>query len=169
MVSILGLELAQVEELCDAAEGDEFLVIANYLCPGNFVVSGTKAACERAVELAPKMGAMRALRLNVAGAFHTSIMQPAVERLIPILRGVEFKPPKVPFISNADARPHDDPKELRQLLYRQVIRPVRWEDSMRYLLDVMAIESFYEIGPGTVLRGLLKRINRRVPCESVGA
>jgi [acyl-carrier-protein] S-malonyltransferase len=113
------------------------------------------------------MGAMRAVPLAVAGAFHTPIMQPAVERLAAALAKVRFSPPKIPVVSNVDARPHEDPDELRQLLTRQVVEPVLWEDSMRYLLD-NGFNRFYEIGPGRVLRGLLRRIDRTATCENIG-
>lgn len=168
MVSILGLERSEVERLClDAAQG-EILQMANFLCPGNIVISGSKAACERAEQLAPEMGAMRAMPLPVAGAFHTPIMQPAVEKLAEALANVPFKSPRIPVISNVDAKAHDDPEEIRELLTQQVVQPVLWEDSMRALLD-SGIQNFYEVGPGRVLRGLLKRIERKVACENVAA
>jgi len=166
MVSILGLERVEVETLCDKAREGEVLDLANYLCPGNIVVSGTNAACERVAELAPAMGAMKALPLPVAGAFHTQIMRPADERLAEALAGVAMQKPKIPVISNVDARPHDDPEEIRRLLVRQVLQPVRWEDSMRHLIG-LGFDTFYEVGPGRVLRGLLRRIDRKVSCQCV--
>jgi [acyl-carrier-protein] S-malonyltransferase len=159
MVSILGLERVEVEALCDRARGDDVLEIANLLCPGNVVISGSNAACERAAEMAPSMGAIKAVPLAVAGAFHTRIMRPADERLAEALAGVPMHPPKIPVISNVDARPHDDPEEIRQLLIQQVLHPVRWEESMRHLL-AEGFDSFYEVGPGRVLRGLLRRIEQ---------
>lgn len=166
MVSILGLERVEVESLCDKARGGDVLEIANLLCPGNIVISGSNAACERAAEMAPSMGAMKAVPLAVAGAFHTQIMRPADERLAEALAGVPMNRPKIPVISNVDARPHDDPEEIRHLLIRQVLQPVRWEESMRHLL-AEGFDSFYEVGPGRVLRGLLRRIDRKTPCQSV--
>jgi [acyl-carrier-protein] S-malonyltransferase len=166
MVSILGLERIEVEALCERARGDDVLEIANLLCPGNIVISGTNAACERAAEMAPKMGAMKALPLAVAGAFHTRIMRPVDEHLAEVLAGVPMHKPKIPVISNVDARPHDAPEEIKQLLIKQVLHQVRWEDSMRYLL-AEGFDQFYEVGPGRVLRGLLRRIDRKVSCQSV--
>ena len=166
MVSILGLERSQVEELCAQARGDDTLEIANLLCPGNIVVSGTNDACERAAELAPKMGAMKAIPLAVAGAFHTQIMRPADEDLAESLADVQMQRPKIPVISNVDAQSHDDPEEIRQLLIRQVLQPVLWEDSMKKLLED-GFDNFYEVGPGRVLRGLLRRIDRKIPCQCV--
>lgn len=168
MVSILGLDKAKVEALCAEARENDVLEIANLLCPGNIAVSGENAACERAAELAPKLGAMKAVPLAVAGAFHTKIMQSAVAKLAQALADVPMKRPEIPVISNVDAQPHDDPEEIRDLLVRQVVSPVRWEDSMRYLL-AGGYNQFYEIGPGRVLRGLLKRIDRAANCESVSA
>ncbi len=163
MASILGLERPQVEALCEKAAQGDVLQVANLLCPGNIAVSGTKAACERVAAMAADAGAMRAVRLAVAGAFHTSIMQPAVERLTTVLANVPMQKPRLPVISNVDAEPHDDPEEIRRLLIRQLVSPVQWEDSMRRLL-AMGCDRFYEIGPGRVLRGLLKRIDRKVEC-----
>ena len=166
MVSILGLEQVQVEALCDAAREDGILQIANLLCPGNIVVSGDNAACERAAEIAPKFGAMKAAPLAVAGAFHTPIMDPAVSRLTAALANVPMRKPRIPVVSNVDARPHYKPEQIRDLLIRQVVSPVRWEDSMRYLIDG-GHQEFYEVGPGRVLRGLLRRIDRKATCQSV--
>jgi [acyl-carrier-protein] S-malonyltransferase len=167
MVSVLGLEPAQVEELCVRARPVGTLAIANLLCPGNVVVSGARAACDAAERLAGETGA-RTVRLAVAGAFHTDIMRPADEALARALAGVDLKPPRLPVWSNVDARPHTDPEEIRGLLVRQVLEPVRWEQTMRNLLAA-GFDRFYEIGPGRVLTGLLKRVQRKVDCQNVGA
>ncbi|MGD0383770.1 MAG: ACP S-malonyltransferase [Thermoguttaceae bacterium] len=166
MVSILGLELVDVQKLCKKARDGEILEIANLLCPGNIVISGTNDACERAAEMAQSFGAMKAVPLAVAGAFHTEIMQPAVERLEQALSIVPMHKPRIPVISNYDAKPHHDPEEIRRLLMQQVLNPVRWEDSMRYLI-AHGFSQFYEVGPGRVLRGLLRRIDRSVSCQCV--
>ena len=166
MVSILGLERVEIEALCDKARKDEILKIANYLCPGNIVISGSLAACERAAEMARSQGAMKAVPLAVAGAFHTEIMRPADERCAEALADVPMHKPRIPVISNVDAMSHDDPEEIRQILVRQVLQPVRWEDSMRNLIE-QGFDQFYEVGPGRVLRGLLRRIDRNVSCQSV--
>ncbi|MEX0866775.1 MAG: ACP S-malonyltransferase [Pirellulales bacterium] len=166
MVSILGLDREAVEALCEQARDGEVLQVANLLCPGNIAISGTIAACERAADLAEGAGAMKAVPLAVAGAFHTPIMESAVEKLAAALADVELHKPAIPVVSNVDGRPHDDPEEIRELLVRQVVSPVRWEDSMRYLLD-RGFDEYYEVGPGRVLRGLMKRINRKTPCHGV--
>jgi [acyl-carrier-protein] S-malonyltransferase len=166
MISILGLERVQVEQICDEARQDDILQVANLLCPGNIAISGSNAALERAAEAALKAGAMKAIPLAVAGAFHTPIMQPAVDRLTAALADVPMKAPKIPVVSNVDAQPHEDPEEIRQLLIRQVCSPVLWEKSMRYMLQ-QGVDQFYEVGPGRVLRGLLRRVERKVPCQNV--
>jgi len=171
MVSILGLEREQVEQLCDDARDGQILEVANLLCPGNIVVSGERTACERIARSAEEAGAMRSVPLTVAGAFHTPIMQPARESLTAALANTRIAEPNVPVISNVDAQPHTDPEEIRHLLVEQLVSPVRWEESMRLLINegtpLGPIDQFCEIGPGRVLRGLLKRIDRRVLCENI--
>ena len=166
MVSILGLELPKLVELCEQARGDGVLQVANHLCPGNIAVSGDRAACERIARLAEEAGAMRAIPLAVAGAFHTPIMQPAVERLRVAVAKVEMRTGRIPVVSNVDAQPYTDPTKIRELLIRQVVSPVLWESSMRRLLADGYIQ-FYEVGPGKVLRGLMKRIDRGAKCDGV--
>ncbi|MEX1232884.1 MAG: ACP S-malonyltransferase [Planctomycetaceae bacterium] len=165
MVSILLLTREQVDQICREASAVGKLQIANYLCPGNIVVSGENAACEKAAELAEQFGG-RAVPLAVAGAFHTSIMKPADVQLAEALAGVPLRKPEIPVISNVDAQTHDDPDEIRELLIRQVLNPVLWEDSIRAMLDA-GVDEFYEIGPGKVLRGLLKRIDRQAVCTTI--
>jgi len=167
MVSVLGLEPAKVEELCAQARGAETLAIANLLCPGNVAVSGTKAACDAVERLAGSFGG-RTIRLAVAGAFHTSLMRPADQRLAEALARVTIQRPRLPVWSNVDAQPHTDPEEIRGLLIRQVLQPVLWEQSMRNLLAA-GHDRFYEIGPGRVLAGLLKRVQRRAECHNISA
>ena len=166
MVSILGLEQPLVEELCDKARGDGVLQIANVLCPGNIVVSGTNESCEKIAELARPAGAMKAVPLAVAGAFHTPLMQPAVEKLAEALSAVTVQTPKIPIISNVDAKLHTDPNEIRQILLKQILQPVQWEASMKALLED-GYDQFFEIGPGRVLRGLLRRVDRKANCQGI--
>jgi [acyl-carrier-protein] S-malonyltransferase len=165
MVSLLLLDRDKVEQVCSQAAAAGLVRIANYLCPGNIVVSGEKAACQQAATIAESMGG-KTVPLAVAGAFHTSLMQPADERLAEALANVTIRPPRIPVYSNVDGKPHENPDEIRQILVRQVVSPVLWEDSVRNLLAAGA-DKFYEVGPGKVLRGLLKRIDRKVECESI--
>jgi len=166
MVSVLGLAQDKVEELCRQARSAGTVEVANLLCPGNIVVSGTKTACEEVERLAPALGAMKTIRLAVAGAFHTSIMKPADQVLGAALKNVVLGSPRLPVWSNVDAQPHSDPAEIRGLLVRQVVQPVLWEQTMRNLLG-QGVERFYEIGPGRVLAGLLKRVDRKVECRNI--
>jgi [acyl-carrier-protein] S-malonyltransferase len=170
MVSLLLLERQQVEAICDqvSREGTapgSLIRIANYLCPGNIVVSGDKGACERAAALAEQAGG-KSVPLTVAGAFHTEIMRPADLRLAEALSSVKLQAPRIPVYSNVDAKPHENPDEIRQILVQQVVSPVLWEDSVRNM-QAAGADSFYEVGPGKVLRGLMKRIDRKVECQSV--
>ena len=166
MVAVLGLDREVVAGLCEEARGGDVLAVANVLCPGNVVVSGHRPACERLEAAASAAGAMKCVRLDVAGAFHTSLMQDAVDRLSAVLAEVEIRPPRVPVVSNVDAVPHDDPQQIRGLLARQVCGVVEWHRSMDYLLAT-GIDRFWEVGPGRVLRGLLKRINRAAVASGI--
>jgi [acyl-carrier-protein] S-malonyltransferase len=167
MVSVLGLDAAEVETLVAEARSAGTLEVANLLCPGNTVVSGTATAIDEVCRLAEAKG-LRTVRLAVAGAFHTNLMKPADERLAEALAAVELKPTRIPVWSNVDALPHTDPAEIRPLLVRQVLSPVRWEETMRGLLAA-GVEAFCEIGPGRVLAGLLKRVNRKTEVRNVSA
>jgi [acyl-carrier-protein] S-malonyltransferase len=165
MVSVLLLDREKVESIRDRAAVAGRIEIANYLCPGNLALSGEKAACEKAAEFAAAEGG-KSVPLSVAGAFHTSLMKPADERLAEALASVALGKPRISVISNVDAQAHDDPETIRKNLVRQVVSPVRWEDSMRSMLS-QGVSQFFEIGPGKVLRGLLKRIDRKVDCQTV--
>lgn len=167
MVSVLGLEAAEVETLVAEARSAGTLEVANLLCPGNTVVSGAAAAIDEVCRLSEAKG-LRTVRLAVAGAFHTDLMKPADERLAEALAGVELKAPRIPIWSNVDAKPHTDPSEIGSLLVRQVLSPVRWEETMRGLLAA-GVETFHEIGPGRVLAGLLKRVHRKADVRNVSA
>ena len=166
MASILGLEPAAVEQLCTEARSAGRIWIANLLGPGNIVVSGERAALDAITPLAEAAGATKVIKLAVAGAFHTDIMRPADQQLAAVLDSVEIRAPRMPVISNVDAAPHAEPADIRQVLLCQVLAPVLWEDSMRRLL-ADGCDAFYEIGPGRVLKGLMRRIDRKAACESV--
>lgn len=167
MVSILGLELVQLVALCDEVRQEgEVLQVGNLLGPQNTAVSGHQAACDRLAEKAMEAGAMKAIPLAVAGAFHTPLMQSAVEKLSAALDTVTLRDAKFPVISNVDGMPHTDAGEIRELLVRQVVCPVQWETSLRWMLDA-GFDDFWEVGPGRVLRGLLRRLNRKVPCQNI--
>jgi [acyl-carrier-protein] S-malonyltransferase len=168
MLSVLGLEQLKVEDLCRKAAEHGTIAIANLLGPGNIVVSGQNAALTAFEAAATEAGAMKCIRLAVAGAFHTDIMRPADEKLAAALAQAELRPARLPVWSNVDAGPHTDPSEIKPLLVRQVLSPVLWEQSMRNML-AQGFDIFYEIGPGRVLAGLLKRIQRKIDCQNVQA
>jgi [acyl-carrier-protein] S-malonyltransferase len=168
MASILGLEREQVDGLCREARSHGRIWIANLLGPGNIVVSGERSALDAIRPMAEAAGATKVIPLAVAGAFHTEIMRPADQRLAEVLDSIEIKPPRIPVISNVDAAPHSDAADIRRVLVQQVLSPVLWEDSARQLL-ADGFDQFYEIGPGRVLRGLMRRIDRKVAVENFGS
>ena len=168
MASVLGLDRSQLEAVCDSArQPGEILQIANLLCPGNIAVSGHTASIEAIAEKAVAAGAMKTIRLNVAGAFHTDIMKPAVARLEAAIQATAFSNSRFPLFSNVDAQPHALANEFAPLLTKQVVSPVLWEDTLRNLIAA-GVDQFYEIGAGRVLAGTLKRVDRKVACECFG-
>ena len=168
MSSVLGLDSAKLQAICESVSSEaEFVRVANLLCPGNVAISGHLGAIALAEKASLEAGAMKAVRLAVAGAFHTSIMQPAVHRLSEALSQVDMKTTKIPVFSNVDAAPHNKPEEIRALLAQQVVTPVLWESTLRNLLAA-GIDQFIELGAGRVLAGTLKRVDRKVSCESIG-
>ncbi len=167
MASVIGLELDEVEMLIAEARGLETLEVANLLCPGNTVVSGSAAAMSELARIAETRN-LRVIPLAVAGAFHTKLMKPADDQLADALARIVISTPRIPVWSNVDAQPHTDPREIRDLLVRQVVQPVLWESTMRNLL-ASGVGKFYEIGPGRVLAGLLKRVDRKIPIVNIAA
>ena len=168
MASVIGLELPALEQLCDTCrQSGEVLQPANMLCPGNIAVSGHRSAIGRLIPAATEAGAMKVVPLSVAGAFHTSLMQPAVDALVAALNEIPISDTSIPVYSNVDASPHSSADEIRSLLRRQVVGSVRWEDSVRHMV-ADGIERFEDVGTGRVLRGTLKRINRKLPCDGFG-
>jgi|SRR6056297_820591 len=168
MSSVLGLSVEQVEQLCQRVrEEGEVLQPANLLCPGNIAVSGHLSALQRLVPAATEMGAMRVIPLAVAGAFHTSLMQPAVAALEEALQTAAPVDTQLPVYSNVDAAPHREAEIIQDLLTRQVVNPVRWEDSLRQMVRD-GIDGFLEVGTGRVLRGTLKRIDRKLATDGFG-
>jgi len=168
MLCVLGIDEDQAIELCNAAANAQPLTCANFNCPGQVVVSGGVEACLRAADLAEQFGASGTVPLNVAGAFHSEFMAPAAESLSEALADVSFAPPKVPVVSNVDAKPHDETGLIADKLLAQLVSPVRWQQSMEALL-ADGVERFFEIGPGRVLAGLMRRIHRRANFTSVNS
>ncbi len=168
MAAILGLDDDVVERVCrEASTETEVCVPANYNSPGQLVISGDVAAVSRAVELAKAAGARRAVQLNVSGAFHSPLMAVAESGLAERLGAIALERPAFPVVSNVTAEPVDDVTTARQLLIRQLTSPVRWTSCMRTILDA-GVGRFMELGPGSVLSGLLKRIERGAEAVTLG-
>jgi [acyl-carrier-protein] S-malonyltransferase len=168
MASVLGLDLDTVQQLCEQCrQEDEVLQPANLLCKGNIAVSGHLTAIERLIPAATEAGAIKVIALSVAGAFHTSLMEPAVEKLQTALAEMPITDTRIPVYSNVDAAPHQSSDEIRSLLGRQVVGPVKWEDSICRMIDD-GIDGFEEVGTGRILRGTLKRIQRKIPMNGFG-
>jgi [acyl-carrier-protein] S-malonyltransferase len=158
MAAVLGLEREKVEELCRQAAQGEVLTPANFNSPGQIVISGHMKAVERAIALAPALGAKRAVPLPVSAPFHSPLMEPAGQRLGAELARIEIRELQAPVVTNVEAEPNMAKERVRDLLIRQVSSPVRWEDSMNRMIQLETLR-FVEIGPGTVLLGLLRRID----------
>ena len=166
MAAILGMPGDQVQGLCREAAGQDVCAAANLNSPEQTVISGHKAAVERAAELAKSRGAKKAVMLPVSAPFHCALMQPAQERLAQDLQRVNFQPMQIPLIKNIDAEPTTDSAEARDALICQVTGAVRWVDSMKKLISLGA-EAFVEVGPGKVLCGLMRQIDRSKSCLNV--
>merc|ERR1711871_550969 len=157
MVSVIGLDSGKVAELCAEAtkRSGKDIRIANLLCNGNYAVSGASEACDVVQEIAkPEFKARMTVRLAVAGAFHTDFMAPAVEKLGAVLDEIEISKPRIPVVSNVDAKPHADPAVIRKILTAQVTAPVLWEVATNAMLE-NGYEMGYELGPGKVISGIL--------------
>ena len=161
MVSLLGVDPEGAEKICGAARAAGIIWPANYNCPGQVVVSGVEAACARAVEVAESYGAQRAVPLQVAGGFHSPLMAPAREKLAPHLVQLRVGELRFPVVANVTGDYYSAPAPVADLLARQVDGPVRWQQGIERLL-ADGFDRFVEIGPGRVLTGLLKRIDRQV-------
>jgi [acyl-carrier-protein] S-malonyltransferase len=168
MAAVMGLEAAEVARACaEAAEG-EVVSPANLNMPGQVVIAGTTAAVARAGERAKALGARRVVPLPVSAPFHCALMQPAEERLAPALRGLAARDPRVPVVANVDAEPKREAAAAIEALVRQVSSPVRWEDVMRRLASE-GVRKYVEVGPGTVLCGLGRKIDREAAFANLEA
>jgi [acyl-carrier-protein] S-malonyltransferase len=163
MAAILGLEDAIVEQIC--AEIDGVVVAANYNCPGQLVISGAVPAVEEACAKLTEAGAKRAMILQVGGAFHSPLMEPAREELAAAIEATEFAQPICPVYQNVTASAISDPAEIKKNLVSQLTAPVRWTQTMNQMISDGATEVI-EVGPGKVLQGLFKKVDRSFPCSS---
>lgn len=161
MVSIIGLDEETVHRLCEEAGEGELLEPVNFNCPGQIVISGDKKACRIAKELAIKCGAIKVVRLEVAGAFHTQMMSSAAEALGEALAHCEIaEPTRAQIIANINADYYPSSEKIKEGLVKQLTHPILWQKCMEKLL-ADGVETFYEIGPGRVLTGLMRRIDRK--------
>ncbi len=160
MAAVLGIDDETLEDVCDSIK-DEIVVAANFNCPGQIVISGTIKGVDEACELLRQRGAKRAIKLPVNGAFHSPLMQPAAEELKKAILETEFKNPNCPIYQNVNAYPQSDADRIRENLLAQLTAPVRWTQTVKNMIQDGATD-FYEFGPGTVLRGLIRKIDSQV-------
>lgn len=163
MAAILGLDDRIVEDVCDSI--DEVVVAANYNCPGQLVISGSVAGIDKACDILTEKGARRALKLPVGGAFHSPLMEPASEELAKAIEDTEFSEPICPIYQNVTASAVSSPSEIKNNLMAQLTAPVKWTQTMKQMIED-GCSSVTEVGPGKVLQGLFKKIDRKFPTES---
>jgi [acyl-carrier-protein] S-malonyltransferase len=166
MAAILGAELGVVKEACEQAAEGQVCSPANINSPGQVVIAGDTAAIDRAIPILKERGAKRAMKLNVSAPFHCALMKPAQDRLASDLEKIDFRDLTIPLVTNVDARPVKRGQDARESLVRQVSNPVRWLESVEFLIT-QGVQTFVEIGPGKVLSGLVRQINRDVRCVNV--
>jgi [acyl-carrier-protein] S-malonyltransferase len=167
MLALLGADVEPAEKLAAAAADNDVCQVANDNAPGQVVISGSKAAIDRAMKLAAEFGIRRAVPLPVSAPFHCALMQPAADRMAGALENVKLAAPVVPLVSNVTAAPVTDTREIKSLLVKQVTGVVRWRESVAYMVD-HGIGTLFEIGAGRVLTGLAKRIRGQADARSVG-
>ena len=166
MAAVLGMPINQLQQICDESAQDGVCQPANINSPDQIVISGSKSAVERAAELAKQRGARKAIMLPVSAPFHSALMKPAQDRLAPDLQALKLRKMSVPVVTNVDAEVVSDPEKARDALIRQVCGAVQWERSMRVLIE-RGISRFIEVGPGKVLCGLMRQIDRSKTCLNV--
>jgi [acyl-carrier-protein] S-malonyltransferase len=166
MAAVLGLADDKVEEIC-ASITDDLVVPANYNCPGQLVISGTLSGIEKAVELCKEAGALKAIVLQVGGAFHSPLMQPAQEELAAAIHSTNFATPICPIYQNVNALPETEPAQIKTKLIQQLTAPVRWTQTMQNMIKD-GVSEFLEVGgSGKVLQGLVKKIDRAFPTSAL--
>jgi len=165
MAAVLGMEREQIEEICEACSSGEVLAPANFNCPGQIVIAGHSKAVERAIERI-KQGGKKAVLLPVSAPFHSALMKPAGERLEKALEEISVRDLKIPVVTNVEAEVNHSKDRVKGLLVAQVSSPVRWEESMRKIID-KGVEQVLEIGPGKILSGLMKRIDHRIETKNL--
>ena len=164
MCAILGLETELVEKACEETDG--YVRIANYNCPGQLIITGEKAPVTNAAKKCSELGAKKTVELNVSGPFHSSLLKDAADKLAEELKNVSINNPGIPYVCNVDATEVTNNESIAKLLSDQVISPVKWEQSFRFMLD-KGIDTFIEMGPGKTLAGFAKRIDRAAKVISI--
>lgn len=165
MVSLIGADETKAREICDQAREDDILAPANFNSPGQIVIAGSQNACKRAISIAEE-SSCRAVSLAVAGAFHSPFMESAAQGLAPVLKETPFVAPNMPVISNVNADYHDHPDQIRESLQNQVTQPVLWQRCIERLITD-GVDRFVEIGPGRILTGLMRKIDRKIPTTNI--
>jgi [acyl-carrier-protein] S-malonyltransferase len=163
MAAIMGMDDKQVEDVCSQIK--QVVVPANYNSPGQVVISGSGKGIDEAVNLLKDMGAKKAVKLKVGGAFHSPLMEPARKELEEAINATRFSKPMCPVYQNVTAAPSSDPQEIKDNLVKQLTSPVRWTQTVKNMIRDGA-ESFTEVGPGKVLQGLIKKVDRKMPTQS---
>jgi len=167
MAAVLGMEMDKLEDLTNKVTEEGTVVqLANLNCPGQIVISGTKEGVEKVSELAKENGAKRVIPLVVSGPFHSDLMKPAADELKNVLDKLTIQDASIPVITNVTAQPIEKGDEIKEKLVEQLYSPVRWEESVRTMID-LGVTTFIEIGPGKVLSGLVKKVNRRVKTYNI--
>lgn len=164
MCAILGLETELVEKACEETDG--YVRIANYNCPGQLIITGEKAPVTNAAKKCSELGAKKTVELNVSGPFHSSLLKDAADKLAEELKNVSINNPGIPYVCNVDATEVTNNENIAKLLSDQVISPVKWEQSFKFMLD-NGIDTFIEMGPGKTLSGFAKRIDRAAKVISI--
>ncbi|MFD2760483.1 ACP S-malonyltransferase [Lentibacillus juripiscarius] len=166
MAAVLGMSQEAIEQTLEQVNDDEVVDIANLNCPGQIVISGSKEGIDEAVDLLKENGAKRVLPLNVSGPFHSGLMKPANEQFAKELDTIAFQDADIPVYANVTASPVTDQNSIKDLLLRQLYSPVRFEESIRHMMDA-EVDAFVEVGTGKVLSGLVRKINRRAKTFAV--
>lgn len=168
MAAVMGMEREDLQKIVDDVSASTATVqLANLNSPGQIVISGAKEGVEKASEVAKENGARRVIPLQVSGPFHSTLMKPAADKLSSILAGIEIKDASIPVIANVTAEPSTSAGDIQDQLLKQIYSPVLWEDTVRKLMD-LGVDTFIEVGPGNVLSGLVKKVNRRASVHTVG-
>lgn len=168
MAAVLGLDAEGVRKMCEGVAPDGEISPANFNSPGQVVISGLSEYIDKAIESAKTYGAKKAVKLNVSAPFHSKFMKPAAEKLRLEFEKVSWNPAKYDIIANVNANPVNMPENIRDSLYRQTFSPVLWEESVMYMADTLKIDTYYELGPGEVLSGLIKRCKKGMNIKAGG-